>query len=587
MGETEVVSSGDERRLDRKKFVTRAAATTALASVAIDRLANEGLAHGGPARHIEEATIAELQAAMTSRRETAVSLVQKYLERIEHIDRRGPKLNSIIEVNPDAREIARELDRERRDGTVRGPLHGIPIVLKDNIDTGDRMQTAAGSLALVGRPAAQDSTVAAKLREAGVVILGKTNLSEWANFRGFFSSSGWSGRAGQCRNPYVIDRNPCGSSSGSGIAPSANLSAASIGTETDGSIVCPSNANAVVGIKPTVGLTSRAGVIPIAASQDTVGPHGRTVADAAAVLGAIASVTPDPRDPATSTGPIGPRGAVFSDYTQFLDPNGLAGVRIGVPRAGVFDNTTEEVDRAFEEALDAMRAAGATIVDPANIPTQPQINAGNEEITVLIFEFKRDLNAYLATRSNVALDREGFPRTLAGLIAFNEAHADEELKWFGQQIFELAEAEVFDLAAYNAARPEARRLGGTDGIDATLAAHNVQALISPTDSPAWPIDLVNGDHFIFGTSAAAAIAGYPIVQVPMGFAFGLPLGISFYASAFSEPTLIKLASGFEAATRVRRKPEFLATLPLNGKKHPGKGKHDGMPGAVRTSPRRM
>jgi amidase len=586
MGETEVVSSGDERRLDRKTFVTRAAATTALATVAIDRLAGEAVA--GHRMEIEEATIAELQDAMASRRESAVSLVEKYLDRIRAIDQRGPKLNSIIELNPDARSIAKELDRERRRGHVRGPLHGIPIVVKDNIDTGDRMQTAAGSLALLGRPPAQDSTVAAKLREAGVVILGKTNLSEWANFRGFFSSSGWSGRAGQCRNPYVTDRNPCGSSSGSGIAPSANLSAASLGTETDGSIVCPSNANAVVGIKPTVGLTSRAGVIPIAASQDTVGPHGRTVADAAAVLGAIASVTPDPRDPATSTGPIGPRGAVFSDYTQFLDPNGLAGVRIGVPRAGVFDNTTEEVDRAFEDALDAMRAAGATIVDPANIPTQPQINAGNEEITVLIFEFKRDLNTYLATRSNIALDREGFPRTLAGLIAFNEAHADEELKWFGQQIFELAEAEVFDLAAYNAARPEARRLGGTDGIDATLAAHNVQALISPTDSPAWPIDLVNGDHFIFGTSAAAAIAGYPIVQVPMGFTSGLPLGISFYASAFSEPTLIKLASGFEAVTRVRQKPRFLETLSLNGKKHRGrKGDHCEMPGAVRTSPRRM
>ena len=586
MGETEVVSSGDERRLDRKTFVTRAAATTALATVAIDRLAGEAVA--GHRMEIEEATIAELQNAMASRRESAVSLVEKYLDRIRAIDQRGPKLNSIIELNPDARSIAKELDRERRRGHVRGPLHGIPIVVKDNIDTGDRMQTAAGSLALLGRPPAQDSTVAAKLREAGVVILGKTNLSEWANFRGFFSSSGWSGRAGQCRNPYVTDRNPCGSSSGSGIAPSANLSAASLGTETDGSIVCPSNANAVVGIKPTVGLTSRAGVIPIAASQDTVGPHGRTVADAAAVLGAIASVTPDPRDPATSTGPIGPRGAVFSDYTQFLDPNGLAGVRIGVPRAGVFDNTTEEVDRAFEDALDAMRAAGATIVDPANIPTQPQINAGNEEITVLIFEFKRDLNTYLATRSNIALDREGFPRTLAGLIAFNEAHADEELKWFGQQIFELAEAEVFDLAAYNAARPEARRLGGTDGIDATLAAHNVQALISPTDSPAWPIDLVNGDHFIFGTSAAAAIAGYPIVQVPMGFTSGLPLGISFYASAFSEPTLIKLASGFEAVTRVRQKPRFLETLSLNGKKHRGrKGDHCEMPGAVRTSPRRM
>jgi amidase len=587
MGETEVRSSGDERTLDRKTFVTRAAATTALAAVAVDQLTGDALAHGGSNRHIEEKTIAELQALMTSRRETARSLVEKYLERIEDLDQRGPKLNSIIEVNPDARSIAKELDRERKAGQVRGPLHGIPIVIKDNIDTGDRMQTTAGSIALLGRPASQDSTVAAKLREAGAIILGKANLSEWANFRGFFSSSGWSGRAGQCRNPYVIDRNPCGSSSGSGIAASANLCAATLGTETDGSIVCPSNASSVVGIKPTVGITSRAGVIPISASQDTVGPHGRTVADAAAVLGAIASVTPDPRDPATATGPIGPRGAVFSDYTQFLDPNGLQGARIGVPRAGVTDNITEEVDVAFTEALDAMRAAGATIVDPADIPTQALINAANEELTVLFFEFKRDLNAYLATRSNVALDREGFARTLEGLIAFNLAHADVELRWFGQQIFEIAQSGVFDQAAYDVARPEARRQGGTDGIDAVLSTHNLDALVSPTDSPAWPIDLVNGDHFIFGTSAPAAIAGYPIVQVPMGFTSGLPMGISFYASAFSEPKLIELASGFEAVTEVRRKPEFLSTLSLNGKKHRGRSGKCELPNALRTTPRRM
>jgi amidase len=585
MGETEVVPSSGEGTLDRRAFVTRAAATTLLAGVALDRA---DAAYASHRSKIEEATIAELQAAMASGRESSVSLVHEYLERIHDLDRHGPKLNSIVELNPDARKIARELDRERRHGNVRGPLHGIPIVVKDNIDTGDRMQTAAGSLALLGRPASQDSTVAAKLRQAGAVILGKTNLSEWANFRGFFSSSGWSGRAGQCRNPYVTDRNPCGSSSGSGIAASANLSAASLGTETDGSIVCPSNANSVVGIKPTVGLTSRAGVIPIAASQDTVGPHGRTVADAAVVLGAIASVTPDPRDPATSTGPIGPRGQVFSDYTQFVNPNGLQGARIGVPTSGVLDNVTEEVALAFDEALAAMQAAGATIVRPADIPTQAAINAGNEELAVLLFEFKRDLNAYLATRSDVALTREGFPKTLAGLIAFNLAHADEELKWFGQQIFELSEAGVIDQATYDAARPEARRLGGTDGIDAVLAQHNLHALVSPTDSPAWPIDLVNGDHFIFGTSSPAAIAGYPIVQVPMGFTSGLPMGISFYASAFSEPTLIRLASGFEAVTKARRTPGFLPTLPLNGKRHHGgRGRKCELPGALRTSPRRM
>ncbi|HXF98457.1 MAG TPA: amidase [Gaiellaceae bacterium] len=571
--------------LDRRTFVARAAAATAFAGVALDRLA--GAAQAAPAAELEEVTIAELRAALAAGRETAVSLVNKYLARIQALDRNGPKLNSIIEVNPDALRIAGELDRERRAGRLRGPLHGIPIVLKDNIDTADRMQTSAGSLALVGAPPAQDATVARKLREAGAVILGKANLSEWANFRGFFSSSGWSGRAGQCRNPYVLDRNPCGSSSGSGIAPSANLCAAAIGTETDGSIVCPSNANGIVGIKPTVGLTSRAGVVPISHSQDTVGPHGRTVADAAAVLGAIASVTPDPRDPATATSPTGGPRSVFSDYTQFLDPTGLRGARIGVPRAGVFDFTTEEVDRAFEEALDAMRDAGATIVDPADIPTIGQINTFFEELVVLVFEFKRDLNAYLATRSNVALDREGFPRTLAGLIAFNEAHAEQELKWFGQQWFELAEAEIFDQATYDAAAPEARRIGGPDGIDAVLREHNLHALVSPTDSPAWPIDLVNGDHFIFGTSSPAAIAGYPIINVPMGFAFGLPLGISFYGTAFSEPTLIRLASGFEAATRARRPPGLLETLPLENPLRRGRKRAPGLPSALVTAPRRL
>ncbi len=553
-------SSVFESRLDRKKFLVGAAATTAVAAVAADRLA--GIARAAPAAEIEEATIAQLRAAMTAGTETALSLVQKYLARIEALDRHGPMLNSILEVNPDAEGIAKALDAERKAGKVRGPLHGIPILLKDNIDTGDRMQTAAGSLALVGAPPSQDSTVAKNLRDAGAVILGKTNLSEWANFRSFFSSSGWSGRAGQCLNPYVLDRNPCGSSSGSGIAPSANLVAASIGTETDGSIVCPANANGVVGIKPTVGLTSRAGVIPISHSQDTIGPHGRTVADAAAVLGAIVSKTPDPRDPATSTGPTGPRGNVVTNYTQFLDANGLKGALIGIPRRGVFDFVTEEVNRAFDAAVDAMKAAGATIVDPADIPTIDQINAFFEELVVLIFEFKRDLNAYLSTRKNVALDREGFPLTLQGLIDFNLAHFDQELKWFLQELFDLAQAEIFDQATYDAAAPEARRIGGRDGIDAVLQQFKLDALVSPTDSPAWTTDLVNGDHFIFGTSSPAAIAGYPIINVPAGNAFGLPLGISFMGTAFSEPKLIKLASGFEAATKARQKPQFLPTLPL-------------------------
>ncbi len=555
--------------LDRRDFLrlgaTAAAATAAArvigagGAVAPETRTVEEL--GAPAPQIEEATIADLQAAMTAGSLTALSLVRMYLTRIRSLDQSGPRLNSILEVNPDAEAIAMALDAERRQGIVRGPLHGIPIVLKDNIDTADAMVTAAGSLALVGAAPPLDSTVASKLRAAGAVILGKTNLSEWANFRSFFSSSGWSGRGGQCLNPYVLDRNPCGSSSGSGAAPSANLTAASIGTETDGSIVCPANANGVVGIKPTVGLVSRAGVVPIAHSQDTVGPHGRTVADAAAVLGAIASVEPDPRDPATNTGPIGNRGAVYDDYVQFVDPDGLDGARIGIPRAGVTDFVTEEVSGAFDAAVAAIEGAGATIVDPADIPTIDQINAAFEEIVVLVFEFKRDLNAYLATRSDVALDREGYDRTLAGLIAFNQAHAAEELKWFGQEWFELADADPFDQATYDAAAPEARRTGGTDGIDAVLQGNGLDALISPTDSPAWTSDLVNGDHFIFGTSAPAAIAGYPIINVPMGDAFGLPLGMSFYGTAFSEPTLIKVASGFEATMRARRKPSFLPTLP--------------------------
>jgi amidase len=584
---TETPSPSDGKpTLDRRKFLGLTAAAAATPTVA--SLARISVARAAPAAGIEEATIAQLQAAMAAGSESALSLVHKYQARITALDRNGPTLNSILEVNPDAERIAMQLDAERKAGNVRGPLHGIPIVLKDNIDTADRMQTAAGSLALVGAAPARDATVANKLRDAGAVLLGKTNLSEWANFRSFFSSSGWSGRAGQCRNPYVLDRNPCGSSSGSGIAASANLTAASIGTETDGSIVCPANANAVVGIKPTVGLTSRAGVIPISHSQDTVGPHARTVADAAAVLGAITSTTPDPRDPATTTSPTGVPRQVFTDYTRFLDPNGLKGARIGIPRAGIFDFTTEEVNRAFDAAVDAMKAAGATIVDPADIPTIDQINAATDELIVLLFEFKKDLDAYLATRKHVALDSEGFPLTLSGLRDFNLAHADQELKWFLQELFDLADADLFTQAEHDAALADERRIGGPAGIDAALQKDNLDALISPTDSPAWTTDLVNGDHFIFGTSSPAAIAGYPIINVPMGDAFGLPVGISFYGTGFSEAKLIKLASGFEAVTRARKQPTFIATLPLeNPTQKPGRSRKPTLPGARGFAPHRL
>jgi amidase len=499
---------------------------------------------------LEEATIAQLQAAMTRGGLTSLGLVNMYLERIVALDQNGPSINAVLEVNPDARRIARQLDRERKAGHLRGPLHGIPIMLKANIDTADRMTTTAGSLSLVGDAPHQDSTVAARLRGAGAVILGKTNLSEWANFRGVNSSSGWSGQGGQTRNPYVLDRNPCGSSSGSGASVAANLTAAGLGTETDGSIVCPATLNGVVGIKPTVGLTSRAGVIPISHTQDTVGPHARTVADAAAVLSALVGV--DPRDPATAAS----AGHFSTDYTQFLDPDGLRGARIGVMRGGGVTGYHRETDRVYEESIEAMAHAGAVIVDPAEIPTIDELNADAAEFIVLVYEFKRDLNAYLATRTGVPV------HSLADIIAFNNSHAEQELKWFGQELMELAEQDPFTEQEYLDALERGHRLAGTEGIDAALAADNLDALVAPTGSPAWTTDLVNGDHFLGASSGAAAVAGYPIINVPAGFAFGLPLGISFFGTAFSEAKLIKIASGFEAVTRARRPPTYIETLPL-------------------------
>jgi amidase len=535
---------------------------------------------GDAAVVIEEAAIAELQEAMTKGGLSSLALVNMYLERIASIDESGPAVNSVLEVNPDARRIARQLDRERKNGHVRGPLHGIPIMLKGNIDTADRMSTTAGSLALVGDPPHQDSTVASRLRAAGAVILGKTNLSEWANFRGFNSSSGWSGQGGQTRNPYVLDRNPCGSSSGSAASVAANLTAAGLGTETDGSIVCPATINGVVGIKPTVGLTSRAGVIPISHTQDTVGPHARTVADAAAVLGALVGV--DPRDPQTGAS----AGHFHSDYTQFLDPDGLEGARIGVARGGGFTGYSRETDRVFEEALDAMADAGAVLVDPAEIPTIDQLNADQAEIIVLIYEFKRDLDAYLATRTGVPV------HTIDDVIAFNLAHASQELQYFGQEFFELAAADIFSTQEYDEALVRGKKLAATDGIDAVLAAHDLDALVAPTGSPSWPIDLVNGDHFLGASSGPCAVAGYPIINVPAGFGFGLPVGISFMGTAYSEPTLIKLASGFEHATQARRPPTYIPTEPLprgidpfTGKRFPQRSLKSALTALLEAAPR--
>jgi amidase len=519
--------------------------------------------------NLNEVTILELKEEMTAGHLTAVDLLNYYLTRIKMLDqnraedahrdgengraKKCPRVNSILELNPDAHAIALERDAERRKGQVRGPLHGIPILLKDNMDTADKMQTAAGSLALVGMPALQDSTVAAKLRAGGAVILGKTNLSEWANFRGSPSTSGWSGRGGQCNNPYIIETNPCGSSSGSGAAVSANFTAGSLGTETDGSIVCPANNNGVVGIKTTLGLTSRAGVVPVSHDQDVVGPHGRTVADAAAILGVIASQTPDPRDPATFTN----RNKVFSDYTQFVNPDGLSGARIGVMRNGVTGGSAK-ADAIYETAIEAMRDAGAIIVDPADIPTIHDIIGFVSENTVLIYDLLRDLNAYLATRAGVPI------KTLADAIAFNEAHADVELQYFGQELFLLAQSDPFTQAEYQAALANERMIGGPQGIDATLRQFGVDALVSPTGWPAWTTDLINGDHFLAeGSSSPAAIAGYPAINVPMGNSFGLPVGITFTGTAFSEPTLIKLASGFEHVIQARIVPQFLTMLPTS------------------------
>ncbi len=497
---------------------------------------------------LEEATILGLQEEMKSGKLTSVSITERYLARIREIDRNGPALNSIIEISPDALAIARTLDEERKTKGARGPLHGIPVLIKDNIDTADRMKTSAGSLALAESIAAQDAFVAARLRAAGAVILGKTNLSEWANFRSSHSSSGWSGRGGQTRNPYALDRNPCGSSSGSGAAVAANLCVAAVGTETDGSIVCPSSANSVVGIKPTLGLVSRSGIIPIAHSQDTAGPMARTVADAAAVLGALTGI--DERDPATN----GSRGKGHTDYSQFLDPYGLRGARIGVARK--FFGFNENVDRLLNAALDEMKRLGAALIDPADIPTHGKF--GDSEFEVLLFEFKADLNKYLS-----ALGASAHAHSLKELIEFNEMNREKEMPYFGQDIFVKAEAKgPLTSKVYLDALAKNHRLSRAEGIDAILIKHRLDALVAPTGGIPWPTDLLNGDHDSGGSSSPAAVAGYPHITVPAGYIFGLPVGISFIGTAWSEPTLIKLAYSFEQGTRFRKPPRFLSTADL-------------------------
>jgi amidase len=493
-----------------------------------------------------ERTVVELGEMMERGTLTSRALTQRYLSRIDAMDKRGPAVNAVIELNPDALAIADERDAERKAGKVRGPLHGIPVLIKDNIDSADKMRTTAGSLALATNTPAQDAFILERLRAAGAVLIGKTNLSEWANFRSTHSSSGWSGRGGQTRNPYVLDRNPCGSSSGTGAAIAADFATVGIGTETDGSIICPSSINGLVGIKPTVGLWSRSGIIPISASQDTAGPMARTVADAAVLLGALVGV--DPRDNATAAS----RGKSATDYTKFLKAGALKGARIGVARnlAGFSDF----VDAKLNEAVAAMERAGATIVDKANLATAGKF--GDAEGIVLDYEFKAGINAYLAS-----LGPNAPYKSLADLIAFNERERAREMPWFGQEIFLRAQkcGPLTD-KKYLDARAKCLRLARTEGIDAVMTKHKLDAIISPSNQPAWPTDWLNGDHFTGGDTSFAAIAGYPSITVPMGYVRELPVGLSFTARAWQEGKLISLAYAFEQATKARRAPSFLPTL---------------------------
>jgi amidase len=527
--------------------LTGAAAVTGACRPDAEPQASSGSEKGFqvPTFEFEEATVVELQEKMAAGKLTSRRLTEAYLARIEALDRKGPMLRSVIETNPEALAIAEALDGERSAKGARGPLHGIPVLLKDNIDTADRLTTTAGSFALEGSIPKQDSGVARQLRAAGAVILGKANLSEWANFRSEHSTSGWSGRGGGCRNPYALDRNPCGSSSGSGVAVSGNLTALAVGTETNGSIVCPSNANGIVGIKPTVGLVSRAGIIPISHTQDTAGPMARTVADAAALLSGLAGV--DPRDEATAAA----KGHT-SDYTSALDPGALKGARIGVARkmAGFLPS----VDGLFEEAIAELGRQGAEIVDPADLPKLDELPS----YEVLLYEFKANLNAHLAS-----LGPQAPVKTLEELIAFNEAHREREMPYFGQDIFFKAQDKgPLTTPEYREALETCRRRTRKDGLDAVFGKHRLDALIAPTGAPAWTTDLVNGDHFVGGSSTPAAVSGYPNITVPMGFVFGLPVGLSFMGRAWTEARLIGLTYSFEQATHHRRPPQFLPTADL-------------------------
>lgn len=536
-----------DRSLDRRDFLLAGAMAGALAAGYHPRAAAAQSARS-PEFDLEELTIADLQQRMVAGRETARSLAEKYLARIDAIDRAGPKLSCIIETNPDALAIAERLDAERREA-VRGPLHGIPVIIKDNIATADRMQTTAGSLALVGSRPPHDAFLVDRLRQAGAVILAKTNLSEWANFRSTRSISGWSGRGGLCRNPYALNRNTSGSSSGTGGGVSANLGAVGIGTETDGSIVSPSNNCGLVGLKPTVGLVSRTGIVPISRSQDTAGPMTRTVTDAAIVLSAIAGFDPADRGMQAQLSQRAPK-----DYTTFLQRGRLTGLRIGVVRERVM-GYNQHADAVTEEAIRVLRGLGAEVVDATNFAEATNA-IGAAEYEVLLYEYKAGLAEYFAW-----LGASAPVRTIEDVIAFNERNRDREMPWFGQEIMHMAAAKgPLTEPAYRTALETCRRLSRVEGIDALMHQHRLDALLAPTGAPAWVTDLVNGDNFGGGSSTMAAVAGYPNITVPAGMVHGLPVGVSFFGQAWSEGVLFRIAYNFEQETKVRRAPTFQPTI---------------------------